>query len=73
MATTSKALNQRSWITDLMILGVWLALPYLVVGIFWADAHREHLGQLRGLDAAASWTGEVIAWPVLIFADVDIK
>ncbi|NHA01076.1 hypothetical protein G5V59_17550 [Nocardioides sp. W3-2-3] len=41
MATTTKPERQRSWITDLLSLGVWLALPYLVVGVLWADAHRE--------------------------------
>lgn len=73
MATTTKPPAQRSWITDLLSLGVWLALPYLVVGILWADAHREQLDQLRGLDAAASWAGEVVAWPVLVFADVTLR
>ncbi len=64
---------RRSWITDLVALGVWVALPYLVVGVFWADAHREHLDRMSGLDAAASWVGEVIAWPVLVVADVNLR
>lgn len=48
-------------------------MPYLVVGIFWADAHRAHLSKLHGLDRAASYVGEVIAWPVLIVADVNLE
>lgn len=73
MTATEKAPDQRSWVRDLVIVGVWLALPYLVVGIFWADAHREHLSKLHGLDRAASYVGEVIAWPVLTFADVSLE
>ncbi|NYI44732.1 hypothetical protein BJ993_001812 [Nocardioides aromaticivorans] len=73
MTATENALEQRSWVRDLIILGVWLALPYLVVGVFWADAHRQHLSKLHGLDATASYVGEVIAWPVLIFADVNLE
>ncbi len=73
MTATENALEQRSWVRDLIIVGVWLALPYLVVGVFWADAHRQHLSKLHGLDATASYVGEVIAWPVLIFADVSLE
>lgn len=73
MTATDEAREQRSWVRDLIIVGVWLALPYLVVGVFWADAHREHLSSLHGLDATASYVGEVIAWPVLIFADVSLE
>lgn len=73
MTATETALDRRSWVRDLLIVGVWLALPYLVVGIFWADAHRDHLSKLHGLDATASYVGEVIAWPVLIFADVSLE
>ncbi len=73
MTATDTALDRRSWMRDLLIVGVWLALPYLVVGIFWADAHRDHLSKLHGLDATASYVGEVIAWPVLIFADVSLE
>jgi hypothetical protein len=58
---------------ELLSLAVWLALPYLVVGVFWADAHHQHLRQLHGIDATASYVGEVIAWPVLIFADVNLE
>lgn len=73
MTTTDGSPQQRSWLQDLVIVGVWLALPYLVVGVFWADAHREHLSELHGLDATASYVGELIAWPVLIFADVSLE
>lgn len=73
MAATAKPIDQRSWVRDLITVGVWLALPYLVVGVLWADAHREHLSKLHGLDATASYVGEVIAWPVLIFADVSLE
>lgn len=73
MTVTDETRDQRSWVRDLVIVGVWLALPYLVVGIFWADAHRAHLSKLHGLDRAASYVGEVIAWPVLIVADVNLE
>ncbi|HWJ10663.1 MAG TPA: hypothetical protein VNS46_14895 [Nocardioides sp.] len=57
----------------LLYLAIWLALPYVLVGVFWADAHHHHLAQLHGVDAAASYVGEVIAWPVLIVADVNLE
>ena len=46
---------------------------YLVIGLFWAGSHYQHLAEVRGPDKVFSVLGEIIAWPVLIFADVQLR
>lgn len=60
-------------LSDLFTLMLWLGLPYIVVGIFWADAHRDHLENVYGVDKFLSYLGEVLAWPLLIVADISLR
>ena len=46
---------------------------YLLIGLFWAYNHYEHLAEAPALDKLFSVLGEIIAWPVLIIADVDLR
>lgn len=46
---------------------------YLVMGVFWAGSHYQHLHEVRGLDKVFSIVGEIVAWPVLIIADIHLR
>ncbi|MFF2083380.1 hypothetical protein ACFVVM_06370 [Nocardia sp. NPDC058176] len=56
-------------VTTTALLGV----PYLVVGILWLLGHREHLADQHGIDKVFSMIGEVVAWPLLLFADISLR
>jgi hypothetical protein len=60
-------------LSDLVVLALWLGIPYVTVGIFWADAHREHLETTYGLDRFLSYLGEVLVWPLLMVADITLR
>lgn len=55
-----------------ILAGVGLG-AYLVVGLFWAYNHSAHLADAQGLDKLFSALGEIVAWPVLIIADVNLR
>jgi len=57
----------------LAVMGSVLLGAYLVIGLFWAGSHYQHLSEVRGLDKVFSVIGEVIAWPVLIIADIQLR
>ncbi|OBJ71118.1 hypothetical protein [Mycobacterium sp. 1274756.6] len=67
-------LDRRLSIRQLLYLGIVAAVvvlvPYLTVGLIWALTHADHLGALTGADKVFSALGEVVAWPVLLIADV---
>ena len=54
------------WIGTAIILG----LPYLVIGVIWSLTHTEHLADMQGVDAAVSFLGSIVSWPVLLFSNV---
>ena len=54
-------------------MGSALLGAYLVVGLFWAGSHYQHLHDIRGLDKVFSVLGEIVAWPVLIIADIQLR
>ena len=56
-----------------LIMGSVLLSAYLVIGLFWAGSHSQHLSEVRGLDKVFSVVGEIIAWPVLIIADIHLR
>jgi len=69
-------LDRRLSIRQLFYLAVlgWVLLGvYLVIGVFWAGSHYQHLGEVRGADKAFSVLGEIVAWPVLIIADIQLR
>lgn len=46
---------------------------YLTIGLIWAYNHYDHLVEARGLDKLFSVLGEIVAWPVLIIADIQLR
>ena len=75
-AAGSAGLALRNQIPDLISVGLANAVvlaAYLVIGLFWAGSHYQHLAEVRGTDKVFSVLGEVVAWPVLIIADVHLR
>jgi hypothetical protein len=72
-----RRLDSRVSIRQLVYLattaGLLVGLPYVTVGLIWASTHNEHLNDLDGLDKLFSVLGEIVAWPVLIIANVDLR
>jgi hypothetical protein len=71
-----RLLDRELSIRQLFFLGVMgsvLLSAYLVIGVFWAGSHYQHLHEVRGLDKVFSILGEIVAWPVLIIADIHLR
>lgn len=69
-------LDRRLSIRQLFYLGFMgsaLLSAYLVIGLFWAGSHYQHLHDVRGVDKVFSILGEIVAWPVLIIADIQLR
>lgn len=66
-------LQYRISIQQLVYLAVLFAVPYGIVGILWAANHSAHLDDVSGLDRLLSLAGEVLAWPVLVVADITLR
>lgn len=60
----------RVTVGELIMVALVIGTPYLVVGVFWASTHTEHLQHMAGLDMVVSYLGAIASWPVLLFADV---
>ncbi|MFC9471778.1 hypothetical protein ACWF99_11460 [Nocardia sp. NPDC055002] len=60
-------------IRQMVYLAIAGGVPYFAIGVIWLITHDSHLGELHGLDRLFSTIGEVIAWPVLIIADIDLR
>ncbi|MCA2207024.1 MULTISPECIES: hypothetical protein [Nocardia] len=69
----TKLMERRLSIRQMMYLALAGGIPYVAIGLVWLLAHRDHLGELSGLDRFFSILGQVIAWPVLLVADVDLR
>lgn len=63
----------RVSLRQLFLVGLVLGIPYGAVGLVWALTHTAHLADLDGVDRVFSFLGEIIAWPVLLFADVTLR
>ena len=64
------ALNIQVTIGELIGVALVLAVPYLIVGVFWSTSHSEHLQDVHGADLIASFLGSIVFWPVLLFSNV---
>lgn len=73
----SRLLDIQRTIRQLIYLGIIAAVvvlvPYFTIGGAWAITHQDHLQSVHGLDKLFSELGEIVAWPVLIIADVTLK
>ncbi len=69
----SKVLDFKVSILDLIVLALVVGIPYGLVGVVWAFTHTEHLSYMSGADKLFSFLGEIVAWPVLLVADVCLR
>ena len=67
------ALDYQISVFNLILLAGLFAVPYGVVGTVWALNHTDELSSLDGADKYLSFLGEIVAWPVLIFADITLS
>ncbi|WP_435405251.1 hypothetical protein [Mycolicibacterium farcinogenes] len=65
-------LDYRLSIRQLVYLAIVAGAPYLMVGMIWALTHSDHIAGLTGLDKLFSLLGEIVAWPVLVIANVTL-
>jgi hypothetical protein len=72
MTMLRNVLDIRLSIRQLVYLAITVMVPYLLIGLFWAARQTDHLGTLTGLDLVFSTLGEIVAWPVLLIANVNV-
>ncbi|MHC9297367.1 hypothetical protein ACRCUN_33325 [Mycobacterium sp. LTG2003] len=72
MSLLRRVLDHQLTVRQLTYVATTLAVPYLAVGVVWAFGRHEHLERLTGLDRFFSILGEIVAWPVLVIADVHL-
>lgn len=65
-----RVLRIQLTIGELIGIGLIIAAPYLIVGVFWSTSHSEHLHDAHGADLVVSFLSSTVAWPVLLFSDV---
>lgn len=73
-----RTLSHRVSVEALIELALWLAIPYLVVGVTWAFLHPGQVGDFESLLRSAVPAGAdvmafgltVALWPLLIIAPV---
>lgn len=66
----SRLLSYRMAVGELIGLGLILGTPYLTIGLIWSLTHTAQLHDMHGLDLAVSFLGSIVAWPVLVLANV---
>lgn len=64
--------DTRLSIRQLFYLTIVVGVPYAVIGLIWALTHTDHLAALTGVDRLFSLLGEIVAWPVLLIANVSL-
>lgn len=64
--------DTRLSIRQLFYLAIVVGVPYAVIGLIWALAHSDHIAALTGADRVFSLLGEIVAWPVLLIANVSL-
>lgn len=69
----TKLLERRLSIRQMMYLAIAGGIPYVAIGVIWLITHDSHLSDLHGLDRLFSAIGQIVAWPVLIIADIELR
>jgi hypothetical protein len=57
-------------LAELIGTGVFLAGPYLLIGLVWTCTHARSLDGLRGVELLISVLGSIALWPTLLLANV---
>lgn len=72
MSLLRRVLDHQLSVRQLAYVAITLLVPYLTVGVVWATTRHDHLRRLTGIDWFFSVLGEIVAWPVLFIADVNL-
>jgi len=72
MSVLSDFADRTLSIRQMFYLAIMVLVPYFAIGLVWAFVHRSHVAELSGLDRVFSFLGEIVAWPVLIIANVSL-
>lgn len=56
-----------------IVLALFVAVPYAVIGVVWAISHGDRVVGLGGVELAASILGAVVSWPVLLLPTVCVS
>lgn len=72
-----RVLNYRVSVEDLIEIALWLAIPYLLIGVGWAFLHPDRVQHYEALLSQLPAGANLIAfgltvalWPVLLIAPV---
>ena len=57
-------------LAELIGVGVFLAGPYLLIGLVWTCTHAHSVDGLRGVELLVSLLGSIALWPALLLAHV---
>ncbi|MUL83326.1 MULTISPECIES: hypothetical protein [unclassified Mycolicibacterium] len=67
-----RQLSIRQLVHLAIVVIVGVGLPYLTIGVIWACNHSDHLRTMSGINQVFSVLGEIMAWPVLLVADINL-
>jgi hypothetical protein len=70
LARISRLLDVELSLAEVAGVGVLVAGPYLLIGLWWTIAHAQALDGLRNLELAVSLFGSIALWPALLLANV---
>ncbi len=74
MNRIKRVLDYQLTIGDLIVLAILIGIPYGIVGLVWSFTHLEHLDELdSGWNQFCSFIGQIVAWPVLLICDVNLR
>jgi hypothetical protein len=57
-------------LAELIGVGVFLAGPYLLIGLVWTCTHAHSIDGLRGVELLVSMLGSIALWPALLLVHV---
>jgi hypothetical protein len=75
-AWARRVLSRRVSVEAVIELGMWLAIPYIVIGLVWSFFHAELVQQIETLlqtrlpagSEVAAFVQVTVMWPVLLLA-----
>ena len=70
LSVVRRVLGYQMTIAEWIGTTLLLSGPYLATGSVWSVTHTDHLAHLGVTARVVSVLGAIVAWPVLVVADV---
>ena len=70
LASFRRLMDVELSLAELIGVGVFLAGPYLLIGLVWVLTHAHSVDGLRGVDLLTSVLGSIALWPALLLTNV---